>query len=614
MKTNTTFKKIYSELALITIIFLFFLQLISDFVKAIYAQCLLTLSLNENVLAVLFLFSPIILIFFGKKSVSDKFLVITGVIMIICRIIEPILATQLSMIVSGLGVGCFLLFFPAFIQKMNTNEQEQKSLTVGVGLAIALAASILLRTLGSSVDLSTASWFQGIGWVLGILAAIMVLNLLNRSQKEPLDTPTPLNLIDTQSKPNRLSKIIAISLGLFGIILLIYSAFASPTVLSRWTEGNYLMIMTILIVTIEIFAVSAMLKPNLFQKLNPKTLLLWNGIFVLTLVLTIALNQINFPAVLGDYPIVASPTTWIQYIPLILMLVLSPVVLLDFILLIREIIRRHPNTRTIGGAFSIASIFLLIMILGEIFTTTYAYIPAIGPFFRDMFWFVFLIIGLAIILPVLFVKTGSFLFKNPLNGTKTRTYVALIIGIISFGTILGGFFAAPSPIAPSGNVTSIKVMTYNIQQGYDANGIWNFDGQLAVIRSENPDILGIQESDIARISGGNADPVRYFADKLKMFSYYGPKTVTGTFGIALLSKYPIENATTFYMYSIGEQIACVQAQITINTTTFNVFIAHPENPNITSQQQAMLSRIIGKNNIIFMGDFNFAPLTEPYNI
>jgi len=47
-------KQYYSELILISIIFLFFLQLISDFIETIYALCLLTLSLNENVLCILF--------------------------------------------------------------------------------------------------------------------------------------------------------------------------------------------------------------------------------------------------------------------------------------------------------------------------------------------------------------------------------------------------------------------------------------------------------------------------------------------------------------------------------------------------------------------------------
>ena len=137
--------------------------------------------------------------------------------------------------------------------------------------------------------------------------------------------------------------------------------------------------------------------------------------------------------------------------------------------------------------------------------------------YSKLFWFVFLLIGIAIILPILFVKKGTLHFGNPLNGVKTRSILALLIACITFGTILGGVLitASPEPVTPG---TSIKVMTYNIQQGYDEFGMWAFDGQLEVIRAEDPDILALQESDIARISGGNADIVRFIADKLNLYS------------------------------------------------------------------------------------------------
>jgi len=607
------FKKIYSQLVLVTILFLFFLQLIATFVESIYAQCLLTLSLNENVLAVLFLFSPLALVFFGKKSVSDRILVIFGVIVIGCRVIEPFLATQLRMIISGIGVAFFLMFLPALIQKMGRDEQEKKSLTLGIGFGLALGASILLRTLGSSVDLSRYGGFQAIGWVFAAFGIIMLMALWNNQQKTinsgDIKPSTSLRV----GKPARLSKIIGIAIGMIGILLLTYSAFASPTVISRWTEGNYILILTILITSIAAFAVIMIIKPDLLNKLKPWVIRLWNGLFILMLVLTIAVHQIIFPSSPGDYPILAPATSFIQQIPMVIMLISSPIILIDFILLSRELIRRGPNTRTMGGAFTIASIFLLFMILAEIFTTTYDYIPAIGPFFRNMFWFVFLVIGIAIVLPILFVKKESLFFKNPFNGARIRSISLVIIACITIGTILGGILvtASPSPATPG---ATVKVMTYNIQQGYNEFGNWAFDAQLNVIRTEDPDILALQESDIARISGGNADIVRFLADNLDLHSYYGPKVVVGTFGIALLSKYPINNAMTFYMYSQGEQIACVQAEITVGATTFNLFVAHPAGPGPVLQQQQMLSRIAGKNNVIFLGDFNFKPYEEPYNI
>ena len=608
MSSNKNFLgQIYSDLALITIMFLLFFELISDMVEAIYAKCLLTLSLNENVLTVLFLISPVILIFF-RKGFPDKLMVIIGEIMLACRIIEPLLDTQLKMIFSGLGVGCFLIFFPVFLQKKNPGNHEKNSLKFGLGLSIALMASILFRTLGITVDISTYSVFQWIGWILALIAAVMILGLLKN------DRNVNIGKINSDVKLGSPLKILGLTFGLMSILMLIYFAFSSPTVISRWTEGNYLAIVIILALVVALFAVVLFFKPNIITKFKLWMILLWNGLFVLTLVLTIAFNQVSFPSIEGAYPIDAPPTTIIQQIPLILMLILSPIILIDFTILSRELFKCKPSTWKLGGSFIITSGYLLLMIFAKIFTTTYDYIPIVGPFFRDMFWFVFLIIGLAIVLPILLVKKSSLQFKITINNMGIKITIAGIIGIITIGTIVGGILTESYPVEQTGAISSIKVMTYNTRQGYDDYGSWNFDGQLEVIRAEDPDIIGLQESDMTRVSGGNKDQVRYFANKLNLYSYFGPTVVVGTFGYALLSKYPIENPTTFYIYSEGEQIACIEAQITIGTITYNVFVTHPAGPDRVSQQETMLSRIEGKNNVIFMGDFNFEPDSESYNI
>jgi endonuclease/exonuclease/phosphatase family metal-dependent hydrolase len=159
---------------------------------------------------------------------------------------------------------------------------------------------------------------------------------------------------------------------------------------------------------------------------------------------------------------------------------------------------------------------------------------------------------------------------------------------------------------------TLKVLTYNIQQGYDAAGLKNYDGQLALIRQFDPDVIGLQESDTSRIANGNSDVVRYFADRLGMYSYYGPKTVLGTFGIALLSRYPIENPRTFYMYSEGEQTATIVAEITVGGKTYRIMVTHLGNGGPLPQIEDILSTLGDQPNIVLMGDFNFRPTTDQY--
>ena len=101
-------------------------------------------------------------------------------------------------------------------------------------------------------------------------------------------------------------------------------------------------------------------------------------------------------------------------------------------------------------------------------------------------------------------------------------------------------------------------------------------------------IIGLQESDTARIAGGNADVVAYLADRLEMYSYYGPSPVSGTFGIALLSRYPIGNPRTYYLYSEGEQVAITDADIRIDDKSYKVFVTHLGNDGPMIQVRQML--------------------------
>ena len=142
------------------------------------------------------------------------------------------------------------------------------------------------------------------------------------------------------------------------------------------------------------------------------------------------------------------------------------------------------------------------------------------------------------------------------------------------------------------------------------------------VTSLNPDIIGLVESDTDRIANGNNDFVRYVSETLGYYSYFGPKTVTGTYGIAFLSKYPIVNARTFYMECVEEQAATIWAQITVGGFLFNIFITHLGNYRNTTlgddtqiiQQANVLTVATEKVNTILMGDFNFDPNTEQYNL
>jgi endonuclease/exonuclease/phosphatase family metal-dependent hydrolase len=340
------------------------------------------------------------------------------------------------------------------------------------------------------------------------------------------------------------------------------------------------------------------------------TLWVWNLAFVVALVLTILPYQIAFPADPGAYPLEEPQPHALAVVPLLLILALYPVIFLDFSLLAGELLTLRPSARKLGAGFSLAALFILVMVFAQVFTTVYDYIPVVGLLFRDRFWLVFLALGIALILLLLLVKRGAL----NVEVARISTAYPVVVTLVGVGALVGAVLISARPAAPPPDSTRLRVLTYNVQQGYSKSGQKSFDEQIEVIREAQPDVVGLQETDTARIAGGNTDLVRYFADRLDMYSYYGPKTVAGTFGVALLSRYPIQSPRTFYMFSQGEQTAAIHAQVVAGSKTFNIFVTHLGNGGPIVQQEAILQETAGRENVVLVGDFNFRPDTEQYRL
>jgi endonuclease/exonuclease/phosphatase family metal-dependent hydrolase len=598
--TRTNQRLIASSI-LYAIIYLFFFQLLADFVEAIYAFGLLGTGIPPEIVSVVFLLAPILLIF-PIQRLSGRAMFFLASLFLIARLMEAMLNVRGQMLVAGIGVACFLILFPAIIHRLSHNRDPFREVGLGIGLVTATALSILLRTLNSGSDISTTGWFQIIGWILAIVAfALMPREFLTEDDK---------NETGMRGLHASFGKTTGLILGIIASFTLLYFSFTAPNVIARWVEINYFLVVTLVTFSLSAFAYLLLARKIITTAFRPSLIFIWNLLFIIFLVLSILPHQIRFPIDPTLYPIYEPLLPQLYVLPVILMLLSFPVIFVNFIVFTRELIALKPTLRDLGGGFFIGSLFLLTMIFGHVFTTVYDYIPVVGPFFRDKFWLIYFTVGIVMVIPLLLTKERAYAFTRP----PIPSEVTKIVSIISFSAIIGVFITMAKPFPPADQSGPIRVLTYNIQQGYSEYGERNFEGQLELIKEINADLIGLQESDNNRISGGNADIVRYFADNLNMYSYYGPKPITGTFGIALLSRYPIENQKTFFMYSQGEQTATIHAQITIENKTYNVFVTHLGNGGPIIQQEAILEEVEGKDNVILMGDFNFRPNTKQYDL
>jgi endonuclease/exonuclease/phosphatase family metal-dependent hydrolase len=582
---------------LYSLVFLLFFQLAADFVETIYTFGLLGTNIPPEVVSIVFFFSPLVLLFFRRWLPHRSGLVLAGAAALM-RALEVSLDKNGKILASGLGVGFLLVLLPVWLAEYNSDEDSTSS-EMGAGFAAALAFSILLRSLGAGSDITLL--YPWLSWILA--GAVWVLAIWLARQQQP---DRKLN----ETSPVSFGVCAALCTGILSVTAVEYFAFTSPTVLARWSGVDYRLIVGLLAAALGVYLWS--LSKGWLERISHGLLLGWNGLFVLAGCAAILGNQVNFPAVSSAYPFDQPVLTLVQQIPLLAMILLSPVALLDLARLVGELKARRPSIRQLAGGFALAALYFLIVVLGQVFTTVYDYIPVVGPPFRDRFWLIFLLAGLGMALPLLLVRSKL----SPASADRQTIFGKVLLpaaGAALLAAFVWVLASQSAPDVPAAKDT-LRVVTYNIQQGYSVDGTRNYAGQLAVIRSLAPDIVGLQESDVARFSGGNADEVRTISEGLGMQAYYGPRTVTGTFGIALLSKYPLENPHTFFMYSSGEQTAAIEANINLKGKSYTILVTHLGNDGPLIQQQQVIERLNGQQNVIAMGDFNFDPSTPQYKL
>ncbi len=578
-----------------TILFLFFIQLLTDFVAAIYAFGLLGTSIPPEMGFVLLLFSPLLLL--AVRKPGPRLLTALFLIALLARVIEPALPTRGRLILSGLGVAAWLMLFPLLLWRAARRPEEDAPRALTAGLLLATLTSALLRAAGAGVDASLMGWGQIVGWAL---AAVGVWAWRRAGLGSGLGSELGL-------EEERGGWVMGLALGVMAGLTLVYFAFAAPYVMARWTGADAWWVLLVMLAAWSLWMWAwVWLKQRAWHKD-----LLNVAIFLLALMLfqTINLFIPYFSAAPGDYPLpdgTGAPPLGEVFV-LFVMLLFSPALFAGMRRLFAAILARRPSIRQLAAAFALASAFLLAAIFAHVFTTTYDYIPVIGPWFRNRFDWVYLVVGIVFLAGVIEAGRGPRTASGPAPRFLAAGVPVLAILILATHGLITPRLQPPAP------QDAITILTYNIQQGYSADGQRNYAGQLRVMQTIQPDIIGMQETDAARIANGNDDIVRYFADHLGMYSYYGPKTVAGTFGIALLSRYPILEPTTYYLYSEGEQVAAIDAVIDVGDQPLRVLVTHLGNGGPMIQQQQFLE-LVGTTprRAVALGDFNFRPDTPQY--
>ena len=574
-----------------SILILFFIDQITFLVESIYMLNLLNTQVDIRALGILLLMMPIFLFFLRARRITYQIL-FWG--MVICMIFSPLIPPAQRIFTSGIGAGLFLLYFGVYVSDRNTSRVNW-----GHSAALATLLSILFRVFGETLDVSLYGATVFIHWILVGIASLLFLKI---SQYYSNQNQQPERRVIPNSSGTSGIGVLSNTIGIFGSLIFIYFAFSSPAVLARWTEGHYCWIIIILSVSI-LMAVFFITPKIMLAEYLRSILLVWNMVFVVLFIANILVHRINFPTLENISPVVVEQSSDGNAVITYLMLIFSPVIFMNISWFSFRLVGAKSTkiawSCTAGVIIMIVSIFMLI------FTNTWGYVGAFSRLLRNQFHLPFVLAGITLVLP--FIRQNHDSLKEAIPNQSMRSLkilaVVLAAGICSYFI----FNKKPELRLSNINQKELILMTCNIQQGVDFFGNKNFDGQLKRIAEIGPDILCLQESDACRISGGNSDIVRYIARKLDYCSYYGPKTVTGTYGTAILSKYPLENCRTVFTYSSKDEIGTTFSEVPVEGRKIIIINSHPAGDNRSRKEHVkmVLSMIDGKENVIAMGDYNF---------
>ena len=199
----------------------------------------------------------------------------------------------------------------------------------------------------------------------------------------------------------------------------------------------------------------------------------------------------------------------------------------------------------------------------------------------------------------------------------------LLISILT-GSI---FIASCSIRQPALSVrgANIKIMSYNVHHCNPPTkpGIIDIDAIAAVINSAMPDIVGLQEIDVRTgRSGKDINQAQELAKKTGMNFFFG-KAIDhygGEYGVALLSKYSIDEAMVYQLPSLpgtnGEKRILITAKLVLPSGKAirfgNTHLDAQKNSANRMAQIKEINTIAGKETLPFIitGDFNAYPESD----
>ena len=577
---------------LFSLLLLLFIQTLTVWFESMYRIGLTHLSPGVEVFGLLFILSPLVMLLLPEHAQHDV-LRVSAFVFLAARALLPLAGVSGGGLISGIGVGAFLVLLCLLLPRPFNFLQGN----AGSALGLALMMSIALRAWGATYDISLAR--SGLVLSCAIVGLALAL-FVHLAWVTKAGTPSGRAASPSTSGP---------VIGLSASLTVCYLVLSSPGVVEAWLgcdnpEGPWLCVAG---QSVAIFLLMRGVRV-------PRAALgLWNLAYAIFLVGGLLALRVDFPKTPLDSAVEVRPKNMIARILLDLMFLLSPVVVCNVQAACRSLrevaAARRLAVPLVGGA---ALLVLLTMI--SIFSNVWGYVGPLSAIFRNQFHVPFLLAASLMLLASLSPDASS-VDEVPKAFPSGKLFAGLT-AVVAVCALVGLWRYRPvSATAAARSPKQLTVLSYNLQQGSALDGNRNWENQLSIIKAIDADVIGLQESDTPRPSSGNVSAAKYFGAKLGYHIYYGPNTVSGTYGTAILSRFPLKNTRTIFTFSNQDEVGTAAAEFEMDGKTFAFFNSHPSGtvPRMCHAQE-LVRQLRPYAYVIAVGDYNTTPQEEAYQI
>ena len=500
---------------------------------------------------------------------TRRLLFLTGALISLCR-----LAAQAwtgdplgDMILATVGTAAFIIFLTEVVG-VGIRGGAAKSAELAAAFLIGMAFDLAISGAFLSYDLF---WQVGI-WPIFIAAFLVVLQLwalVRIYLQEP-----GMTAVDVKS-PRSLSWA-AIGPILF-LELLIFSNIAWVSSNTGWSFP----VSFFWLLLAHIAGISFSLLPTTGARMV--LVACWILVIVTQLLLLLGVDQ-----------------TWIKAIMLFSGQVALSGTMLSILILLAESEKRD-GLRNLGLAGGLGMVLCVVLLFAY-----YAAYDLALPFSNQPLPLVaFVLIGLFGAVSLIFVWANQQVFHSSTERTRTAVIASILLGALLIAV------SRTSQSATTEGGSELRVMSYNLHNGFNPRGQLDLEALAQVIEAQDPDVVGLQEVSRGWVINGSTDMLMWLANRLRMQPVFGP-TADAQWGNAILSRIPIIEEANYplptedLLLKRGYMFAQLPGS---DGKVFNFLNTHYHNPEDGGAVRVLQSQtIINSTNemprTLVMGDMN----------